>query len=299
MEDHAMHCLETIYCLNSRPNPAERGVLIRQLTLLIKKASLAKSYPGGVAGFLATHLAREYDHLVRYISMSSGEIQQVLDGLMAVGVDIGQSCAIAEFRQGPLASCTGIEFYTTNMPGHLPRWEARLSPKESETENRRVVQSLPAGPEQPQAVASLTAQNVSACLDSLPKVKKPVISRFPYLVVRIMGAVFQYETIAVGEGKPEVSVGCRRTRVLHPRPFEEDGTISGACRELLIRGVKETVEKTGFRMCIVWGEHSCSYVEKGGEIIESTEKPSGGFSLVPDPTAFRSRQVPGRKEGGI
>ncbi len=121
-----MHSLEILYRINARPDPLERGIPIRQMTLLIKKSCLAQSYPGGVTGFLATHLAREYEHLVRYISMSSGEIQQVLDGLRAVGVDIRQVCAIAEYSTGPWASRPGIDFYTTSMPNaRTPVWEAR------------------------------------------------------------------------------------------------------------------------------------------------------------------------------
>ncbi|MCC7151071.1 MAG: hypothetical protein IT501_03655 [Rubrivivax sp.] len=288
-----MHSLEILHRINARPDPVERGIPIRQMTLLIKTSCLAQSYPGGVAGFLATHLAREYEHLVRYISMSSGEIQQVLDGLIAVGVDINQACAIADFRIGPVMICPGIDFYTTSMPAaKWPLWEARLlvpvKKKGRDSQDRPQQRE----PEQLREVAAMSVQSAAAYFESLPKVKEAIISRFPHLVVNIMNSVFQYETIAIGEGEPKVEVGCRRTCVRHLKPFEADGTISSACRALLIDGVKECVQKSGFRMCIVWGEDACSYVEKSGEVIECVERPRGGFSLVPDSRAFKSQQAP-------
>ena len=295
-----MHSLEILYRINARPDPLERGIPIRQMTLLIKKSCLAQSYPGGVAGFLATHLAREYEHLVRYISMSSGEIQQVVDGLIAVGVDINQACAIAEYSTGPVMSCPGIDFYTTSMPNaRVPAWEARLVPHDPKRHDKHRSRLRPNETDRPHAVVGMSAKSAADYFEAQSRKNRTVISRFPYLVVRIMTSVFQYETIAIGEGKPEVYVGTRRTRLRHPNPFADDGSVGSEARALLIQGVKKIVQSSGFRMCIVWGENSCSYIEKGGEVIESTEKPSGGFSLIPDPKAFRSRQSPdgtGEKE---
>lgn len=288
-----MHSLEILYRINARPDPLERGIPIRQMTLLIKKSCLAQCYPGGVAGFLATHHAREYEHLVRYVSMSSGEIQQVLDGLIAVGVDISQACAIAEYSIGPVASCPGIDFYTTSMPNaRMSVWEARLVPHDPKRHDKHRSRPQRDGSGQLRAVASMSARRAADYFEAQTRKNQTVISRFPYLVIRIMTSVFQYETIAIGEGEPEVRIGCRRTLLRHPEPYAADGGIGSEARALLIQGVKESVQKTGFRMCIVWGEQSCSYVEKGGEVIESTERPSGGFSLIPDSKAFRSRQSP-------
>lgn len=288
-----MHSLEILYRINARPDPLERGIPIRQMTLLIKKSCLAQSYPRGVAGFLATHRAREYEHLVRYVSMSSGEIQQVLDGLIAVGVDISQACAIADYSIGPVASCPGIDFYTTSMPNaRMPAWEARLVPLDTKRHDKHRSRPQRNGPGLLRPVAPMSARRAADYFEAQSRKNRTVISRFPYLVVRIMTSVFQYETIAIGEGEPEVRIGCRCTLLRHPEPYAVDGGIGSEARALLIRGVKECVQNTGFRMCIVWGEQSCSYVEKGGEVIESTERPSGGFSLIPDTKAFRSRQSP-------
>ena len=288
-----MHSLEILYRINARPDPLERGIPIRQMTLLIKKSCLAQCYPGGVAGFLATHHAREYEHLVRYVSMSSGEIQQVLDGLIAVGVDISQACAIAEYSIGPVASCPGIDFYTTSMPNaRMPAWEARLVPRDTKRHDKHRSRPQPNESGRSRVIAGMSSKCAADYFEAQSRKTRTVISRFPYLVVRIMTSVFQYETIAIGEGEPEVRIGCRRTLLRHPEPYAADGGIGSEARALLIQGVKESVQNTGFRMCIVWGEQSCSYVEKGGEVIESTERPSGGFSLIPDSKAFRSQQSP-------
>lgn len=168
-----MHSLEILHRINARPDPIERGIPIRQMTLLIKKSCLAQSYPGGVACFLATHLAREYEHLVRYISMSSGEIQQVLDGLIAVGVGINQACAIAEYSSGPVMSCPGIDFYTTSMPNaKWPLWEARLLVPVKKKGRASQDRPQQREPEQLREVSAMSVQSAAAYFESLPKVKE-------------------------------------------------------------------------------------------------------------------------------
>ncbi len=168
-----MHSLEILYRINARPDPVERGIPIRQMTLLIKKSFLEQGYPGGVAGFLATHHAREYEHLIRYVRMSSREIQQVIDGLCAVGVDVARACAAAECHIGPVACCPGIGFYTTSMPNaKWPTWEARLlaSARKARHVSHVFPPQHPSGP--PRAIAAMSKQSKAAFFVSLPKAKE-------------------------------------------------------------------------------------------------------------------------------
>ena len=51
--------------------------------------------------------------------------------------------------------------------------------------------------------------------------------------------------------------------------------VSAACRTFAILGVQDAVRKLGMRMCIVWGESSCTYIETES-IREHSEPPTGG-----------------------
>ena len=98
---------------------------------------------------------------------------------------------------------------------------------------------------------------------------------YPYLVVRVFVAFYQREHIDFRVGSPAVHVAYRRSFVQHPAPFDANGIVSPACRALLIAGVQGAVRQLPFRMCIVWGANSCTYVEKDS-IDESAHPPSGG-----------------------
>lgn len=101
--------------------------------------------------------------------------------------------------------------------------------------------------------------------------------RYPYIVVRILGCVFQREDIDIQVGEPAAHVGFRSSFVRHPQPFLDDGSISPGCRELLVAAVIAAVQRTGFRMCLVWRKDSCTFCEKDGSAVESDDPPSGGF----------------------
>jgi hypothetical protein len=104
-------------------------------------------------------------------------------------------------------------------------------------------------------------------------------TRYPYLVVRVFVAFYQRESISIFIGLPTVHIANRHCYVQHPTPFEADGTISPAGRALLIAGVQDAVRQLPFRMCIVWGPNSCTYVETDS-IDESAHPPSGGSQQV-------------------
>jgi hypothetical protein len=106
---------------------------------------------------------------------------------------------------------------------------------------------------------------------------------YPHLVVRIFAAVYQREGIEIRVGPPAVEIVNRRCAVQHPEPFAADGTISAACRALLIQGVQSAVRQLRFRICIVWAETRCTYVETDST-HEGTEPPSGG--VLPGELAF-------------
>ena len=65
--------------------------------------------------------------------------------------------------------------------------------------------------------------------------------------------------------------------------------IPPAARQVLLDAVAEAVQRTRFRMCVVWAPGESSYVERDGSIDESTTPPSGGVAL-PAPIAFDRRE---------
>jgi len=109
-----------------------------------------------------------------------------------------------------------------------------------------------------------------------PVASKP---RYPYLVVRIFVAFYQRERIDIRVGPPAVEFVNRRCFVQHPAPVEDDGTVSAACRAVLIEGVQAAVRRLPFRMCVVWSERDCTYVETDA-IFESAQPPCGGVQPV-------------------
>jgi hypothetical protein len=113
-------------------------------------------------------------------------------------------------------------------------------------------------------------------------------TQYPYLVVRIFSAAYQRERIDIRQGKLAVQIGAGKCYVQHPEPRLINNDISEGCRALLLAGVSAAVNKTNFRMCIKWGEASCSFVECDGVINESSESPSGGIDM-PSKLAFDQR----------
>lgn len=88
---------------------------------------------------------------------------------------------------------------------------------------------------------------------------------YPHLVMRASNVV-QRSSIDVRYGNPSVDIydgtpDHDETYVQHPKPFDADGTLSMACRTLLI-----AAEQVRFRpdvrveKCLVWSPTSCTYV---------------------------------------
>ena len=102
-------------------------------------------------------------------------------------------------------------------------------------------------------------------------------ARYPYLVVRLMAAIYQREEIAVHAGAAKSQIGFRDSFVHHPNPFGEDGAASQGCKELLLAATLEAVRRTGHRMCLVWAANDRTFVERDGSINPGSEPPSGGL----------------------
>lgn len=116
-------------------------------------------------------------------------------------------------------------------------------------------------------------------------------ANYPHLIVRIYCAVYQRECIDVRIGAPAVGIKAGgRSYVQYPEPLNPNGTLSLACREMLIIGFQAAVRRFRFRMCLVWAPGTSTYVE-AESIINATGHPSGGWNM-PSPIQFDSGRLP-------
>ena len=102
------------------------------------------------------------------------------------------------------------------------------------------------------------------------------MSRYPYVIVRIMAAVYSERRVTFevsGQGTSVVYVPFEN------EPRDGDGNLNPRAREALIEEVKVQVNSGRFRMCVVFGPDDAVFVEKDGVLNPSTTPPSGGFKL--------------------
>lgn len=100
---------------------------------------------------------------------------------------------------------------------------------------------------------------------------------YPHLVTRLANNTVLLVPIDVRYGVPAVNTSDDIPHfVQHPSPFEDDGTVSMACRTLLIATLQEDVRQTKLKKqrCLVWSPSSCSYVEIDGSTCEVTDGPA-------------------------
>lgn len=102
---------------------------------------------------------------------------------------------------------------------------------------------------------------------------------YPHFIMRVSN-VAQRSPIEVRYGTPSVDICSDTPRygreyVQHPEPFDADGSLSMACRTLLIAAVQGAARRSEFQMqrCLVWSPTSCSYIEADGSINNSSELP--------------------------
>jgi hypothetical protein len=103
-------------------------------------------------------------------------------------------------------------------------------------------------------------------------------TRYPYVVRRIMAAVYQRIEVVFRTEKclppPE---GLQI--VVEDPAYDDDGDLIEEARIALIDVLKKVTRTSGFRMCAVFGERDTAYVEPDGQVNWKTEAPSGGVNL--------------------
>lgn len=100
---------------------------------------------------------------------------------------------------------------------------------------------------------------------------------YPHIVVRFMAAVYKILPIDVHVGEPAVHIETKSAFVQHPQPYADAAgeTMSDECKTLLLSGVLEAVQRTRFRMCVIWNPGYSTFVERDGSFNDSGEPPDG------------------------
>ena len=95
-----------------------------------------------------------------------------------------------------------------------------------------------------------------------------------------MSAVYKRVEVEVRQGDPHAAIDYRGDSfVQHPQPFAEGGVLSDGCQVLLLQGVLEAVQRSRFRMCVVWSARSSTYVEIDGSIKDFEGEPPSGIYI--------------------
>lgn len=287
------------------------AIPIRFFTAVLKKSAIEAGYPGGLARFLQDHPGVPQDEQLVGVPFMSGDgLQSFTDVLKAISFDLSGGFAVGETYHGEWEPCNGIEFKSIHSDDPFPAWEAVATCQEVRESPAKKPQwtlpiliislnktykhgpSLPSdisinnqfGPsEKKHTLAPKSAEERSAALNKAVEKHQSKMARtrnlatYPYLVVRIMSAVYQYEHIKVSAGaRPIAQIGNKCSLVLRPEPFNAEGALSTACRAFLLSSVQHAVRETGHKICIVWGPTGCTYVE-ANSTLDSVDPPSGGI----------------------
>lgn len=103
------------------------AIPIHFMTVVLKKAAIESTYPGGLAWFLCSYPKSARDeHLVGVAFMSSADVQRFIDVLNAIGFDLANGCAVGDMHVGVMESCEGIEF-TPIGKRRFDGWKASCS----------------------------------------------------------------------------------------------------------------------------------------------------------------------------
>lgn len=106
-------------------------------------------------------------------------------------------------------------------------------------------------------------------------------NKYPYVVLRVMAAVYIQRTVRFGEVPAEEPVNNADIVIHCPAAFKR-GRLTAEARRLLIEEVTARVVSKGFSQCIVFGPQSALYIESSGTAKLSRQPPGGGVRLTRD-----------------
>ncbi len=104
--------------------------------------------------------------------------------------------------------------------------------------------------------------------------------QFPYLVVRLMAAVYYRYPIEFAWNGNTSSIS-EALILFEPNPFDADRKLTLESKRKLIEVVSFEARETGLRMCVVFGPMEAVYVEPEGAIQEAAQPPVSGGDIGP------------------
>jgi hypothetical protein len=94
-------------------------------SVIVKRSSVTKSYPGGLEEFDRVHPSRQNEELSVLSAMSLSDVDWLLDKLFAAGLVPGVDVAVAEMRHGPILTCPGVAFRSDEAM-FFPSWTVEV-----------------------------------------------------------------------------------------------------------------------------------------------------------------------------
>ena len=113
---------------------------------------------------------------------------------------------------------------------------------------------------------------------------------YPHVVVRYMATVyaqFGVKFVESGEEASKLDEVKDAFVVVYPQPYTMDEQLTPEARQALIDVVQYASQKSGHRLCAVFGKQDCVYLEPKGTSKPSAESPSGGIQCIQFPIRLK------------
>ena len=102
---------------------------------------------------------------------------------------------------------------------------------------------------------------------------------YPYFVRYLMPAVYERRKILFVANEKEKPI-LNALTLVECTPFDAKGKLTPECRKKLIKVLQNASQKTGFRMCAVFGKRDSVYFNPDGKVRRSSKPPSGGVTSL-------------------
>ncbi len=114
---------------------------------------------------------------------------------------------------------------------------------------------------------------------------------YPRITVRYLPAVygtFAVKFVASEDAAAKLGEVKDAFVLLCPKPFTASEQLTPEARKALVEVVQCASQKTRHRMCVVFGEQDCIFVEPDGTAKLSAEPPSGGIQCLRFPIRLKA-----------
>lgn len=98
---------------------------------------------------------------------------------------------------------------------------------------------------------------------------------YPYLVIRLVEGIYQYERVNLRDGPPSARIYADDCSFSYPGIDPRNAIEEASARTCFEAFVLDAARRAGFQFCIVWRGDDCTYVEPDGAKYGWDEPPSG------------------------